>query len=101
MRSGSPNPKSLCLVTILSGCEINNFAGQPAESVCYNLVAMFDLFRLCAEDAVMSEPGFSLNLGNDVWIYNRVNAAFVVGYGLGSDFLSCPRQGIFSCLSGN
>src|ERR1019366_4624541 len=36
----------LCLVTILSGCEINNFVGQPAQSVCYNLVAMFDLFRL-------------------------------------------------------
>src|SRR5450756_888481 len=36
----------LCLVTILSGCEINNFAGQSAKSVCYNLVAMFDLFRL-------------------------------------------------------
>src|ERR1039457_3483803 len=36
----------LSLVTILSGCEINNFAGQPAKSVCYNLVAMFDLFRL-------------------------------------------------------
>src|SRR5664280_2152339 len=34
------------LVTILSGCEINNFAGQSAKSVCYNLVAMFDLFRL-------------------------------------------------------
>ena len=31
---------------ILSGCEINNFVGQPAQSVCYNLVAMFDLFRL-------------------------------------------------------
>jgi hypothetical protein len=36
----------LSLVTILSGCEINNFAGQSAKSVCYNLVAMFDLFRL-------------------------------------------------------
>ena len=36
----------LCLVTILSGFEINNFVGQPAKSVCYNLVAMFDLFRL-------------------------------------------------------
>ncbi|MGA2373491.1 MAG: hypothetical protein ABSG11_22775, partial [Candidatus Korobacteraceae bacterium] len=36
----------LCLVTILSGREINNFAGQSAKSVCYNLVAMFDLFRL-------------------------------------------------------
>src|ERR1039457_3689617 len=36
----------LCLVTILPGCEINNFAGQSAKSVCYNLVAMFDLFRL-------------------------------------------------------
>src|ERR1035441_4760593 len=36
----------LSLVTILSGCEINNFAGQPAKSACYNLVAMFDLFRL-------------------------------------------------------
>jgi hypothetical protein len=34
------------LVTILSGCEINNFAGQSVKSVCYNLVAMFDLFRL-------------------------------------------------------
>src|ERR1035441_1409338 len=34
------------LVTILSGCEINNFAGQSAKLVCYNLVAMFDLFRL-------------------------------------------------------
>src|ERR1039458_3544533 len=28
----------LSLVTILSGCEINNFAGQSAKSVCYNLV---------------------------------------------------------------
>src|SRR5450759_1811961 len=37
---------ALSLVTILSGCEINNFAGQSAKSVCYNLVAMFDLFRL-------------------------------------------------------
>src|SRR5664279_6458073 len=37
---------SLSLVTILSGCEINNFAEQSAKSVCYNLVAMFDLFRL-------------------------------------------------------
>jgi hypothetical protein len=37
---------NLSLVTILSGCEINNFAGQSAKSVCYNLVAMFDLFRL-------------------------------------------------------
>jgi hypothetical protein len=36
----------LSLVTILSGCEINNFAGPSAKSVCYNLVAMFDLFRL-------------------------------------------------------
>ena len=36
----------LSLVTILSGCEINNFAGQPAKSFCYNLVAMLDLFRL-------------------------------------------------------
>jgi hypothetical protein len=36
----------LSLVTILSGFEINNFAGQSAKSVCYNLVAMFDLFRL-------------------------------------------------------
>ena len=36
----------LSLVTILSGCEINNFAGRSAKSVCYNLVAMFDLFRL-------------------------------------------------------
>ena len=36
----------LSLVTILSGCEINNFAGQSAKSVFYNLVAMFDLFRL-------------------------------------------------------
>src|ERR1035441_4960737 len=36
----------LCLVTILPGCEINNFAAQSAKSVCYNLVAMFDLFRL-------------------------------------------------------
>ena len=36
---------ALSLVTILSGCEINNFAGQSAKSVCYNLVAMFDLFR--------------------------------------------------------
>ena len=36
----------MCLVTILSGCEVNNFAGQSAESVCHNLVAMFDLFRL-------------------------------------------------------
>ena len=36
----------LSLVTILSGCEINNFAGQSAKSICYNLVAMFDLFRL-------------------------------------------------------
>src|ERR1019366_5298154 len=36
----------LSLVTILSGCEINNFAGQSAKSVCYNLVVMFDLFRL-------------------------------------------------------
>lgn len=35
-----------CLVTILSGCEINNFAGQSAKSLCYNLVAMFDLFRI-------------------------------------------------------
>jgi hypothetical protein len=30
----------LYLVTILSGFEINNFAGQPAKSVCYNLVGM-------------------------------------------------------------
>ena len=37
---------TLSLVTILSGCEINNFAGQSAKSVCYNLVAMLDLFRL-------------------------------------------------------
>ena len=37
---------TVSLVTILSGCEINNFAGQSAKSVCYNLVAMFDLFRL-------------------------------------------------------
>ena len=36
----------MSLVTILSGCEINNFAGQSAKSFCYNLVAMFDLFRL-------------------------------------------------------
>ena len=36
----------LSLVTILSGREINNFAGQSAKSFCYNLVAMFDLFRL-------------------------------------------------------
>ena len=36
----------MSLVTILSGCEINNFAGQSAKSVCYNVVAMFDLFRL-------------------------------------------------------
>ena len=36
----------MSLVTILSGCEINNFAGRSAKSVCYNLVAMFDLFRL-------------------------------------------------------
>src|ERR1035438_9147208 len=36
----------LSLVTILSGCGINNFAGQSAKSVCYNLVAMFDLFRM-------------------------------------------------------
>src|SRR5450755_3618632 len=36
----------MSLVTILSGFEINNFAGQSAKSVCYNLVAMFDLFRL-------------------------------------------------------
>ncbi|HZL69601.1 MAG TPA: hypothetical protein VFC29_19980 [Candidatus Limnocylindrales bacterium] len=36
----------MSLVTILSGREINNFAGQSAKSVCYNLVAMFDLFRL-------------------------------------------------------
>src|ERR1019366_6379791 len=33
----------LCLVTILPGCEINNFAGQSAKSACDNLVAMFDL----------------------------------------------------------
>src|SRR5664279_3438858 len=38
--------EDLSLVTILSGCEINNFAGQSAKSVCYNFVAMFDLFRL-------------------------------------------------------
>src|ERR1039458_1048484 len=38
--------KHLPLVTILSGCEINNFAGQSVKSVCYNFVAMFDLFRL-------------------------------------------------------
>ena len=36
----------MSLVTILSGREINNFAGRSAKSVCYNLVAMFDLFRL-------------------------------------------------------
>src|ERR1019366_6349054 len=47
------------------------------------------------------KTGIFMNLGNDFWIYNRVNAAFVVGYGPGSDFLFCPRQGIFSCLSGN
>ena len=29
----------LCLVTILSGCEINNFAGHSAKSVYYNFVA--------------------------------------------------------------
>jgi hypothetical protein len=50
IRPGPIAPSSpysvLCLVTILSGCEINNFAGQSAKSVCYNLVAMFDLFRL-------------------------------------------------------
>src|SRR5664280_1314454 len=38
--------RQLSLVTILSSCEINNFAGQSAKSFCYNLVAMFDLFRL-------------------------------------------------------
>jgi hypothetical protein len=42
----APSRSDLSLVTILSGCEINNFAGQSAKSVCYNLVAMFDLFRL-------------------------------------------------------
>jgi hypothetical protein len=47
------------------------------------------------------KTGIFMNLGNDFWIYNRVNAAFVVGYGPGSDFLFCPRQGFFSCLSGN
>ena len=31
-----PVHRDLCLVTILSGCEINNFAGQSAKSVCYN-----------------------------------------------------------------
>src|ERR1039458_729380 len=36
----------LGLVTILSVCEINTFAGQSAKSVCYDFVAMFDLFRL-------------------------------------------------------
>ena len=29
-------PHNLSLVTILSGFEINNFAGQSAKSVCYN-----------------------------------------------------------------
>src|ERR1017187_6134271 len=46
------------LVTILSGCGINNFAGQSAKSVCHNLVAMFDLFRLwLPEHAPPSCPG--------------------------------------------
>src|ERR1017187_8265756 len=36
----------LSLVTILSGCEINNFVGQPASRSAITLVAMFDLFRL-------------------------------------------------------
>src|SRR5664280_549922 len=45
-QSDKPSDSPLSLVTILSGCEINNFAGQSAKSVCYNLVAMFDLFRL-------------------------------------------------------
>src|SRR5664280_881206 len=48
---------ALSLVTILSGCEINNFAGQSVKSVCYNLVAMFDLFRLWL-GAVLSSPWF-------------------------------------------
>ena len=49
MRNTSVLYKStLSLVTILSGCEINNFAGQSVKSVCYNLVAMFALFRLGA-----------------------------------------------------
>src|ERR1039457_1462770 len=39
-------PEPLSLITILSGCEINNFVGQSVKSVCYNFVAMFDLFRL-------------------------------------------------------
>src|SRR5664279_5193224 len=45
-RSNWNSRSCVSLVTILSGCEINNFAGQSATSVCYNLVAMFDLFRL-------------------------------------------------------
>src|ERR1019366_643416 len=46
-RHAFPHPLDpLSLVTILSGCEINNFVGQSARSVCYNLVAMFALFRL-------------------------------------------------------
>ena len=36
----------MCLVTILSGREINSFVGESAKSACYNFVAMFDLFRL-------------------------------------------------------
>ena len=36
----------MSLVTILSGFEINNFARQPGKPVCYNFVAMFNLFRL-------------------------------------------------------
>ena len=36
----------LSLVTILSGCEINNFVGQPASGSAITLVAMFDPFRL-------------------------------------------------------
>src|ERR1039457_4228690 len=39
-----------------------------------------------------AKTGIFMNLGTDFWIYNRVNAAFVVGYGPGSDFLSCRNR---------
>jgi hypothetical protein len=51
--------RHLSLVTILSSCEINNFAGQSAKSVCYKRSFQI-LFEELAEPAL---PEHEVHIG--------------------------------------